>query len=88
MAQAKKTVKAEETEQVKEQPKNGAIIGSQIKFGEAILVSGEQSPQTSARSSQYLIKLLPNGWATIQKPNQEVATYVPAGNILYFIPEK
>ena len=87
MAQAKKTAKAEETEQVKEQPKNGAIIGSQIKFSEAIKLEDEQSPLTSARKP-LVIKLLPNGWATIQKTNQSIPTYVPAGNIQYFIPEK
>lgn len=90
MAQARKTVKAQETEQVEGQAKKGpsAILGQLIKFTEAIKLADEQSPLNSANGTKHVIKLLPNGWASIQKTPQSIATLVPAGNILYFIPEK
>jgi hypothetical protein len=82
MAQAKAKI------EVETQPEpNKGILGKQIKFAEAIKLDDEQSPVTSARAP-YIVKLLPNGWAAIQKTPTSIATLVPANNILYFIPTK
>lgn len=88
MAQAKKT-KATETEgqSAPEEKHKGAIYGQLIKFGEAIKIANDVSPLQSASNKEHIIKLLPNGWATVQKGKEAKATLVPAGNILYFIPE-
>ena len=85
---AEATEKAiEQVKEMKEQPK--AILGSMIKFCEAVKLEGDTSPITSANAkSGHVIKLLPNGWATIAPAaNQLVPSYVPASNILYFIPK-
>lgn len=85
MAQAKKT------EKIEAEPKAEAskgTLGHMVKFKEAVNLSDDNTPVTFARSPKQIIKLLPNGWVTVQKTKDSTPTLVPAGNILYFIPEK
>lgn len=65
------------------------ILGSMVKFNEAIKLSEELSPLTSASSRLgHVIKMLPTGWITVSKNADTLASYVPPANVLYFIPKK
>jgi hypothetical protein len=78
-------VKAKSSEEPQAEPRG--IVGKEIKFKESVMLD-DRTQITYAKAPNQVIKLLPSGWAAIQRNAQTPATLVPSSNINYFIPEK